>query len=461
MLSVDEMSGHRDFYNSSNKILKELAEALDGEDNFLLVDSILRSIDAAEIASFLRLANDGQVNKLLDVIKNNFDPKILIHLDVDLILMIVEKFGTELSAKIMKKLGFDDIVYVIGDLSQSMQNSIIGYFPNNVQRIIHELLSYPEDSVGRLVHKDLIAVLGTWNVGEVMEFLRNYKGVSQKFSQLFVLDENHRPIGSISASKVLSSNKDIVISAIMDRDIKFVKADFDQKEVAYIFRRYELTDMLIVDDNQRVIGSISINDVLDIVEEYAEEDILKFGGISTESDIHTKLAESIKSRLPWLLINLCLATASSSVIRMFENTISQAIILASLVTIISSSGGSASMQTVIIITRAISRKEITELNLLRVIIKEILTGLINGLLISALSISILTIFITTWKIAFLFGFSLTLVFVISAFMGTVIPLFINMIKIDPAVASPTIVATLTDLISFFIFLSIASHFFTI
>jgi len=321
--------------------------------------------------------------------------------------------------------------------------------------MVEEGLAFPEDSAGRLMERDFVAVPAFWSVGETIDFLRESDDLPNDFYDIFVVDPRHKAVGTIALSHVLRSKRPIKIKDIMVSDIVTVPAMMDQEEVAFLFSQQDLVSAPVVDDANRLIGTITVDDVLDVIHEEAEEDIMRLGGVSSD-DLYSAAFETGRSRFSWLFVNLLTAIAASIVIGLFEGTIEQIVMLAVLMPIVASMGGNAGTQTMTVAVRALATKELTASNAMRVLGKEALVGVYNGFLFALLIGCVAWYWADSWQIGGVMAIAMIVTLVLAAFSGMAIPLILARTGIDPAIASSVILTTITDVVAFTAFLGLAA-----
>ncbi|MCV3769285.1 MAG: magnesium transporter [Wolbachia pipientis] len=444
-------------YGLDKKAIDDLIESLDNEE-LENAREIVKTIDSIQLAYFLSTSISDHREKLVSILDQNSLSDALVHVVPDLQVEIIETLGVENTAKLLTLLNVEDIVTIVKDLDKKSIRNILNCLPNTTQKLVEELLSYPEESAGRLIHKNMVIAPYYWTINELTEFLRNYKKIPEKFHQIFIINSKLEPIGSVNLSKVMSHSGETTIKEIMSQDIKTIKTGVDQEEVARIFKDYSLLSAPVVNKRGKIIGVILIEDVIKVVQQETEEDALKISGISSKADINAPIHKTIIQRLPWLLFNLLASTICSIVVGFFDNVIESFVVLPIIMPIIASMSGNAGSQTVTLTIRAIATKYLTEQNRSRILIKEFLIGLINGIILSIISLIVLAIRFHTFKVEIIFVTSMIMMSIIATFIGTFIPIMLHRLKSDPAVSSSILTSATTDILSAFIFLGLASVF---
>ena len=416
---------------------------------------IVEPLRAPECADLLQFLRPRLRRRLIEYLRPDFDPQILPELEEDIRDEIAEQLGPNSLANAIARLESDDALELIITLEKTKQHEILKNIPSELRTLLEEGLAFPEDSAGRLMGREFVAVPGFWSVGETIEFLRESDDLPNGFYDIFVVDPRHRPVGKVSLSHILRSKGPVEISSIMLSDIVTVPVTMDQEEVAFIFSQQDLVSAPVVDNGNRLIGAITVDDVLDVIQDEAEEDIMRLGGVISD-DLYSAALQTGRSRSSWLFLNLITAIIASMVISLFEGTLEQFIILAVLMPIVASMGGNAGTQTMTVAVRALATKELNRSNAMRVIGKEVLVGLYNGLFFAFLTGGVAWFWSNSWQIGGVMAIAMMITLVMAAIAGMAIPLILNRTGIDPAIASSVILTTITDVIAFAVFLGFAA-----
>ena len=416
---------------------------------------IVEPLRAPECADLLQFLRPRLRRRLIEYLRPDFDPQILPELEEDIRDEIAEQLGSKSLANAIARLESDDALELIITLEKTKQYEILKIIPSELRTLLEEGLAFPEDSAGRLMGREFVAVPGFWSVGETIEFLRESDDLPNDFYDIFVVDPRHRPVGKVSLSHILRSRGPVEISSIMLSDIVTVPVTMDQEEVAFIFSQQDLVSAPVVDNGNRLIGAITVDDVLDVIQDEAEEDIMRLGGVFSD-DLYSAALQTGRSRSSWLFLNLLTAIIASMVISLFEGTLEQIIILAVLMPIVASMGGNAGTQTMTVAVRALATKELNRSNAMRVIGKEALVGVYNGLLFAFLIGGVAWVWSNSWQIGGVMAIAMMITLVMAAIAGMAIPLILNRTGIDPAIASSVILTTITDVIAFAVFLGFAA-----
>lgn len=444
-------------YGVSRKFVKQVLSLLEKDDKES-VQSLIKDLHFADVAELINVFSSDNRKLFIEAIRREFDPEILTELESDIKEEVLEILGTLSGAKAIQELETDDAVEFIEDLNAEEQQEILEAMPKKQRLELEQSLAYPEDSAGRLTDKNIVSVPEFWTVGQTIDFLRSERNMIDEFYQIFILDPKMHPVGGVMPSQILRSHRNTMMKNIMSTDIKILKAATDQEDVALLFRKYALSSAPVVDKENRTIGVITIDDIVDVIDEEAEEDILHLGGITTGDDLRSGFSQTMRQRFPWLFVNLMTAILASVVIGFFEGTIEKLAALAVLMPIAASMGGNAGTQTLTIAVRAIATKDLTSTNALRVIGKEIMVGSLNGLVFAIITGVIAYTWYGSLFLSFIFACSMMMTLFIASMAGTLIPIGLVRIGVDPAIASSVVLTTITDIVAFGVFLSLASQF---
>ena len=426
------------------------------KDNSSELIKFIKDLHNADIAEIIQNLDDDTRLEFIKRIKENFDPEILTYLNESIREEIVELLDIKQLATNASELDVDDAVDVIEDLEESDQEAFLDNLPESERKLIEEGLNYPEDSAGRLMQRKFVSVSDEWNVGEAIDFLRtNTKELPEDFYEIYLTSNDNKISGIVPLGRLMSSNRIIKLENIKHKITRTVNVFTDQEEVAYQFNKYALVSAPVVNEDNVIIGSVTVDDVVDVIEEEREEDILKLGGVG-QADIYDAVVDTTKSRFSWLLVNLLTAIIASIVIGFFQASIEKVVALAVLMPIVASMGGNAGTQTLTVSVRALAMKELTAANAFKIVTKETFVGGINGF-IFALIIGLLSAYwFNDTLLGFVIALAMILNLIIAGLAGTLIPLTLNKFNIDPALASGVILTTITDVFGFLSFLGLAT-----
>ena len=449
-------SPHQDVFEVTSELIEEISHALRNNDPEQL-EYLLGSLHSADIANIFEQLREEERAELTAYFGPGLDPEILTELEDTALDQVIREMDDRDVVEAISQLESDDAVDILEDIDVDDRERIIAAMPDEERLAVEEGLSYPEDSAGRLIQKNVITVPGAWTVGQVIQFLRTEEELPPEFYEIFIVDPLHHPIGTVSLSNLIRTPDPMHVSEVMDTDPKVVSVDIDQEEVAHMFRQYDLTSMGVVDENGRLLGMITVDDVVDVIDEEAEEDILRMAGV-TETDITETIVEASKNRIAWLLVNLGTAILASMVIALFDASIEQMVALAILMPIVASMGGNAGTQTMTVTVRSLATKDLTPSNVRRVIGKELAIATMNGA-IMAVIIGLLSMFyFHSPLLGGVIAVAMVINMVMAGLAGILVPVGLDKANIDPALASSIFVTTITDVVGFFAFLGLASLF---
>ncbi|RME94841.1 MAG: magnesium transporter [Alphaproteobacteria bacterium] len=409
----------------------------------------------ADLADLIESLRPEQRSFLIDALGKALSPAALSELEEPVRDQVLESMPTAEVARAVRKLDVDDAVYLLEDLDEEEQEEILAKLPKEERIALERSLEYPEDSAGRLMQTAFIAVPPFWTVGQTIDYLREDDDLPNSFSEIYVVDADYHLLGAVPLDRLLRTKRPVKIEAITEKEIHPIEAEMDQEETARIFERYNLLSAPVVDENGRIVGVIMVDDIVDVIQEEAEEDIHRLGGVGDES-VTDSVWRITRGRFVWLLVNLGTALLASWVISLFDATIQQMVALAVLMPVVASMGGNAATQTMTVAVRALATRELGAVNMMRVIFRECAVGFLNGLLF-ALIMGVVAYF---WFGSDQLGLVIAVAMVINMFVaglsGILIPVILDHADIDPAIASGVFVTTVTDVIGFFAFLGLAS-----
>jgi magnesium transporter len=443
--------------DNSNKSIRLVTDYLENY-KYDKILSFLKDFHNADIAEILQNLDPVLRLSLLNIMDKNFDPEILTYLNDSLREEIIETLDIKQLANNAKSLDIDDAVDLAEDLEEKNQNIFLENLDKEERTLVKEGLNYPEDSAGRLMQREFVAIDQSWNVGQAIDYLRNNKGnLPEDFYDIYLINQNKEAKGIVPLGRLMGSKREIELNSIINKELRLIDVNTDQEDVALLFNKYGLVSAPVINNQKKIIGSITVDDVVEVIEEEREEDILKLGGVD-HTDLYESVISTTKSRISWLIVNLMTAVVASIVIGLFEAAIEKVVALAILMPIVASMGANAGTQTLTVAVRAIAVKELTTSNAIKIITKETLIGGINGI-IFAIIISLISIYwFESLMLGFIIGLAMILNLLIAGFSGIAIPLVLDKLKIDPALASAVILTTITDVFGFLSFLGLATLF---
>ncbi len=440
-------------------VISAVGQALDRDDADE-VRALLKPVHGADVADLLQNLSGDERRKVVEALRADFPPDVLAELDDKVRDEVIEELGIAETVAAVRELETDDAVHVISELEDDHQKLVLKAIPAADRALIEEALAYPEYSAGRLMRRELVAVPSFWSVGDTITHLRETAeadpdSLPSDFLDIFVVDPGHRPVGAVSLSHMLRARRAQAMTDLMTTELKVIAATTDQEDVAFLFRQRDLTSAPVVDAGGRLVGVITIDDVVDVIDEEHEDDIMRLGGV-IEDDLYSAAVDTSRSRFTWLMVNLGTAILASMVIGLFDATIQRMVALAVLLPIVASMGGNAGTQTLTVAVRALATKELTEANAGRVIRKEFLVGAINGAAFAIITGLVTWAWFRDAGLAAVIGMAMIVNLVVAGLSGALIPLALERLGVDPAVASAVVLTTVTDVVGFFAFLGFAA-----
>jgi magnesium transporter len=435
-------------------LVRDVSDAID-EGARERVLQLVGDLKTPDLADLIDLLDADERVTLIETLGPRFDFEVFSELDETVRDQLSEALPNELLAEAVKELDTDDAAYLLENLEEADKQEILAQLPTSERAALERNLEYPEETAGRLMQADFVAVAPFWNVGQVIDYMRDTEDLPDTFSEIFVVDPGYRVLGAVELSRLLRSKRDIQVDTIMNEERHLVVATEDQEEVARQFRRHDLMSAPVVDENQRLVGVVTVDDVVDVIQEEAEEDMKALAGVGDET-----LADSVywtaRSRVPWLIVNLGTAILASFVIQIFDATIEQMVALAVLMPIVASMGGNAGTQTMTVTVRALATNKLGRVNAPRVIGREFLVGIVNGFILSLIMAAVVFIWFGSSKLGGVIAVAMVVNMIAAALAGILIPLVMDHFDLDPAPASGVFVTTVTDVVGFFAFLGLAA-----
>jgi magnesium transporter len=455
--SVVETVDEEEMYGPSQELLQNIKAAL-AEADIPQVEALIEPLHPADVADLIEHLDPEERRLFLEITKHVIEAETISHLEDTLREEVVDQMKPEELAEVVSELDSDDAVEILENLDEERQQQVLDAVPQEERVALEEGLTFPEDSAGRLMQRELVAVPLHWNVGQTIDYLRNSKDLPDDFYSLYVVDRLHKPVGSVALSRAIRSPRDINLSDIMETELRLVRADMDQEAVAYMFRQYALISAPVVDEGGKLIGVVTVDDVVRVIDEEAEEDLLNIVGVG-DTDFHDPAHITAFRRVRWLVVTLVNTLIASMVISRFEGTIGQYPSLAVLMPITAAMGGNAGVQVITVTVRALATKEITpNSNVWRIIGKELLVGLMNACIFAMILGTLGGLWFGHIQLGFVLGGAMIFNMVWAGFAGTVIPLVMDRLGLDPATGAGPFLTTTTDCLGFFSFLGLATLF---
>ena len=422
-----------------------------------LVAALTGTLHAADLADLLQQLSRDERVAVIGSLGPSFDAETIAYLDEFVRDQVLEVLGPEATGEVLAQLETDDAVEILADFDEQQQAEILASLPPPERSAIEQGLAFPEWSAGRLMQREVVAVPEYWTVGQAIDWLRAKPDLPDDFYDVFLVDPRFRVVGDVPLGRLLRSRRAVPLVDIRYKELRSFQAETDQEEVARAFSRYALVSAPVVDGDGRLLGVITVDDVVDVIGEEAEDDILKLGGVS-EDDTYVPALQTSLRRMPWLGVNLFTALLGAYVITQFEGTIARLVSLAALMPLVAGMGGNAGTQALTVTVRSLAAGEITKGNAWRAIRKEIAVGLLNGGTFLIAGAALVLLWFGEPVLAAVFGAALLFNLVAAAALGVTVPLLLHRLGQDPAVASSVFLTPMTDAIGFLAFLGLASLF---
>ena len=427
-------------------------------ENAEAIADLVTPLHAADTGDVLEALAPDERLRLVQLLGDRFDYSALTEVDESVRSEIMELLPSSEIARGVAELDSDDAVFILEDLEQEERDDILAQLPAFERLSLKRSLDYPEESAGRRMQTEFIAIPPFWTVGQTIDYLRSEKDLPDEFFQIYVVDAAFSLHGTIPLDRFLRTRREVKISEIMIAEVIEIEAGQDQEEAARTFERYDLVEVAVVDEARRLVGVLTIDDMVDVIHQEATEDMQRLAGVGNE-ELSAGVFGAVRSRVTWLLVNLVTAIIVSLVIGLFDATIEQMVALAVLMPIVASMGGNAGSQALTVTVRAIAMRELDRFKIRRLITREMLVGLFNGLIFAALIGLITALRFSNWGLGIVIALAMAINMLAAGTAGILIPLLLDRLKIDPAIASSVFVTTVTDVVGFFAFLALAGLWF--
>jgi magnesium transporter len=441
---------NKEYINVFNKKIK------DNDTEYL--NRTLKELHPSDSADIIENLVTESRSKLIELEGFNLVPEIFIELNESIQTEIFIILSTESIVNILKRLESDNALKILENLDEERKNIVLDKLPPKDRFILKEGLSYPEDSAARIMQREFTAIPSNWSVGQTIDYLRENKDLPEEFLEIFIVDNNFKPIGTVSSSKVLRTSRESKMNLIMNETQVLIPVNMDKEEVGHVFENYNLVSAGVVDTDNKLVGMITGDDVFTVLKEEAEEDVLRLAGVGDE-EITDSILQKTKRRFNWLLLNLFTALLATWVISKFGASIEQMVALAFLMPIVASMGGNAGMQTLAVTIRALATKELTSANFGKIVSKEFFIGILNGLIFAFITGVIVQLWFNEPNLSILISISMVLNMIVAGLFGILVPVSLKKFNIDPAIASSVFVTTITDVIGFLSFLGLGAYLF--
>ncbi len=455
--AIDEIGSAAAFAPDPDFVARvELAVAADDAD---ALGSLIEGLHEADQASLLEALDHDSRPKLIELLGSRFDFAALTEVDDSVREDILEELDTDTLVEGMRELESDDAVYILEDLDQDEQNEILEALPAIDRAQLQKSLDYKEGSAARLMQTHLIAVPPFWTIGQVVDHLAEAADLPDSFFEVFVVDPGYHLLGNVFLDRLVRARRTAPIESLMNADRRRVRADDEQDDVARLFQRYNLVSAPVVDEAGRLIGVVTIDDIVDVMQDEADDEIKALGGVKADEELSDSIFSTTRNRFGWLFVNLLTAFLASSVLGLFEEELAKMVALAVLAPIVASQGGNAATQTMTVAVRALATRELGPANAFRITFRETAAGLLNGLAFGLITGLVATLWFHDWNIGIVIALAMTVNLVAGALGGILVPLGLERFRTDPAVSSGVFVTTITDVVGFFSFLGIATLWF--
>jgi len=451
---AEEIEREEEDYVLDGDLVTQIVDAAEAGDAAHLTE-LLEPLHPADIADLLEQVGTSERQAILRLWGREIDGEILTEIDESIREEVIEALPADVLAEAVRELDSDDVVDLVEDLEEPQKQEILEALDESDRAAVEQSLTWPEYSAGRLMQREVVVAPEHWTVGEAIDFLRREEELPDQFYHVILVDPGHHPVGYVTLGKLLASKRTLALKAITEDSFRTISARQEEGDVAYAFNQYHLISAPVVDDDDRLVGVITIDDAMAVLDEEHEEDILRLAGVGDESSLSDTVLETVRQRLPWLGVNLLTALLASGVISLFEGTIQRLVALAVLMPIVASMGGNAGTQTLTVAVRALATKNLTESNVWRVVRREALVGMANGAAFALVMGAVAWVWFGTPVLGVVIGAAMLINLFVAAVAGIVVPLGLERLGADPALASGTFVTTVTDVVGFFAFLGLA------
>jgi magnesium transporter len=458
-----EPSALHDELTLAERYLEPVADAIATKD-VVRLRALFDELHPADLADVIALLREDDRMALIDLLGGSLPADVLPELDPTLTEEVVTAMRPEAVAEAVSELETDDAAFILEELDEDKRAEILARTAAPERIALAQAFDYEEESAGRLMQRDVFAAPPYWTVGQIIDRLRGKEDLPDRFYEVFVVDPANKPLGAVPLATLVRAPRETVIEEIMTEDITTIPVSMDQEDVAYKFEQYNLISAPVVDEIGRLVGMITVDDVVEVVHAESQEDMLALAGVGSDVGITDTVIETVRSRFSWLAVNLATAILASLVISLFDATIERIVALAVLMPIVASMGGNAGTQTLTVAVRSLAMRDLTGANAARIIWREVLVGGLNGVLFAAIMGALAGLWHLSMgagetealRLAFVIGAAMIINLVAAGLAGILVPLGLQRIGADPAVSSAVFVTTVTDVVGFFVFLGLAA-----
>jgi magnesium transporter len=457
MTLVKKIKDKKVNFEFNKEFINVVTEKITSNDAQFITNSF-KEMHPADAADIIENLNQNDRESLIKLNNFKIDPEVFIELNESVQSEIITYLSSNSIVTILKNLESDDAIKILENVEEKEKNIILSSLPPKDRFALLESLSYPEDTAARIMQREFTAIPSNWSVGQTIDYLRENKELPDEFLEIFIVDEEFVPIGTIPSSKVLRTPRESKMLSIMSESQLLIPVDMDKEEVGNLFENYNLNSAAVIDKNNKLVGMITYDDVFTVLKEEAEEDVLRLAGVGDE-EITDGVFTKTKRRFNWLLLNLFTAFLATYCISLFGATIEQMVVLAFLMPIVASMGGNAGMQTLAVTVRSLATKDLTKNNFTKNIIKEFNIGILNGVIFAIISSLIVQLWFDDYILSMIISISMILTMIVAGLFGILVPVTLKRLNIDPAISSSVFVTTITDVIGFVSFLGVGAYFF--
>ena len=456
MTLVKKIKDKKVNFEFNKEFIKVVTDKISNNDAQFITNSF-KEMHPADAADIIENLNQNDRENLIKLNNFKIDPEVFVELNESVQSEIITYSSSDSIVTILKNLESDDAIKILENVEEKDKNIILSSLPPKDRFALLESLSYPEDSAARIMQREFTAIPSNWSVGQTIDYLRENKELPEEFLEIFIVDEEFKPIGTVPSSKVLRTPRDSKMISIMSESQLLIPVDMDKEEVGNLFENYNLSSACVIDKNNKLVGMITYDDVLTVLKEETEEDALRLAGVGDE-EITDGVITKTKRRFNWLLLNLFTAFIATYCISLFGATIQQMVVLAFLMPIVASMGGNAGMQTLAVTVRSLATRDLTKNNFTINILKEFNIGILNGIIFAIISSLIVQIWFNDFQLSMIISISMILTMVVAGLFGILVPVTLKKMNVDPAISSSVFVTTITDVIGFVSFLGVGAYF---
>lgn len=452
--STDAVS-EDDVYALDLAVVEAILRTVHAHDHSKLSE-LLNPLHAADVADLLEQISTSDRQSLIALWGGNFDAAVLAEVEEGTRDDLLEELPDYVLSKAVKELETDDVVYLVEDLEEPEKERVLEALDESDRAAVLSSLEFPEDSAGRMMQREFVMAPTHWTVGDTIDHMRASDDLPDQFYEVVVTDPRLRPVGTVALSQIMANPRDARIANLMEEDFRTLPANQTREDVGYAFAQYHLVSAPVVDEDGRLVGIITIDDAVEAMEEERHEDMMRLAGVGAEEELSDTVWETAKQRFPWLFVNLITAILASVVISMFSSTIEALVALAVLMPIVASMGGNAGTQSMTVAVRAIATRDLTPANAWRIIWREGIVGLINGAAFAVIIGAVGVVWFGSPMLGVVLGIAMIGNLFVAGLAGILVPIALDKLKIDPALASGAFVTTVTDIVGFFAFLGLAA-----